>query len=134
MESPAILWFRQDLRLTDLPSLHAACAGGRPIIPCYVLDDASPGQWAMGAASRWWLHPRLASLAGSIEGLGGKLLLLDGDTVEQLITLARDTGAGSIHCSRLVDPWAAGLEERLGKSARIGALGCGCNSAHDQPP
>ena len=55
MAPPNLLWFRQDLRLTDNPALRAAAAAG-PVIPVYILDDVSPGSWTMGGASHWWLH------------------------------------------------------------------------------
>ena len=51
MTSPTIVWFRQDLRLSDNPALQAAA--GRPLVCLYVLDDETPGDWAMGGASRW---------------------------------------------------------------------------------
>ena len=50
-----IMWFRQDLRLKDNLALTAACQANR-VIPIYILDDSNPGRYAMGAASRWWLH------------------------------------------------------------------------------
>ena len=62
METPIIYWFRLDLRTRDLPGLLAAAATGKPLVACYILDDASPGEHAMGSASRWWLHHSLTSL------------------------------------------------------------------------
>ena len=66
--SPVIVWFRQDLRLTDNPALRAAAAAGAPILPLFVLDDETPGDWRWGGASRWWLHHSLASLDTSLKG------------------------------------------------------------------
>ena len=57
-EAPAIMWFRQDLRLADHAALFAATADGRPVVPVYVLDDDSAGAWTLGGAARWWLHGR----------------------------------------------------------------------------
>ena len=37
--APAIVWFRQDLRLADQPALAAALDDG-PVLPVFVLDDA----------------------------------------------------------------------------------------------
>jgi len=34
---PVIVWFRDDLRLSDHPALHAAAATGAPVICLYVL-------------------------------------------------------------------------------------------------
>ena len=61
MSEPVILWFRQDLRLSDQAAVSAAAAEG-PVIPVYVLDDAAPRQWKIGGAQRWWLHHSLQSL------------------------------------------------------------------------
>ena len=61
MSQPVIMWFRQDLRLSDHPALSAAAAAG-DVIPLFILDDETPGEWAIGGASRWWLHHSLAAL------------------------------------------------------------------------
>ena len=111
--APIIYWFRNDLRLADLPGLAAAAATGRPVIPCYILDDDSAGRWAPGGASRWWLHHSLASLEASIAGRGGELLIYRGDTRKILAYLATNTGAAGIYCSRAYEPWAAELERSL---------------------
>ncbi len=89
MTSPIIFWYRQDLRTHDLPGLAAAAATGRPIIPCYILDDESPAEWKIGAASRWWLHHSLGSLAKDLTHLGGKLILRRGEALEVLNQLAQ---------------------------------------------
>ena len=41
--SLTIHWFRQDLRLSDNPSLSAAVENG-DVLPIYILDDYNPGQ------------------------------------------------------------------------------------------
>ena len=74
--SPIIVWFRQDLRLTDNPALRAASESGRPVVPLYIRDDA--GAWAPGGASRWWLHGSLAALAKDLADCGAKLILRSG--------------------------------------------------------
>ena len=50
----SILWFRQDLRIADNSALIEACKNGS-IVPIYILDDKSAGDWKYGAASRWFL-------------------------------------------------------------------------------
>ena len=52
-QSPAILWFRDDLRLADNHALRAAIETGRPVLPIYVHDEASEGLRPLGGASRW---------------------------------------------------------------------------------
>jgi len=118
MKNPVIYWFRQDLRLRDLPGLSAALAAGRPVLACYILDEESPGVWRMGGASRWWLHHSLTALGSEIEALGGQLYLTRGRPEGILADLAVQSGADLICCSRQYEPWARQLEEDL-----HGALG-----------
>ena len=105
-DAPAIVWFRNDLRLSDNPALLAAAASGRPIVPVYVLDDENAGDWAMGAASRWWLHHSLKSLARDIEKLGGRLILRRGDARAIIAELVSETGAGAVYWNRAYERWA----------------------------
>ena len=113
---PVVHWFRNDLRLAGNAALGAAAASGAPVILVYILDDATPGKWKMGGASRWWLEGSLAALAEDIEKRGNRLILLAGDTREVLPRLLRDTKASALYFSRCYEPFAIGLEKDL-KSA-----------------
>lgn len=121
MTAPIIYWFRQDLRLDDLPGLRAAAKTGLPVLPCFILDEESPGDWQPGSATLWWLHHSLAALGASIEKKGGNLHLARGDTAQVLAKLAAETGAQQIFCSRQYEPWAIeqerSLHETLAKEA-----------------
>ncbi len=114
MTQPTIFWFRQDLRLADHPALTAAVATGNPLLACYVLDDVTPGEWAMGGASRWWLHHSLAWLQGEIEAIGGRLVLLKGAAAVEIPALAEAVDASAVYCSRQVEDWAVRQEEETG--------------------
>ena len=107
---PAILWFRDDLRLTDHAALHAAQQSGRAVLPVYILDDAAAGQWTPGAASRWWLHHSLASLQAGLRAVGSGLVLRRGDTVAILADLIQHTGATDVFTGGSADPWARRLD------------------------
>ena len=111
--APVVVWFRNDLRLADNPALQAAAATGRPVVPCYVLDDATPGDWRHGGASRWWLHHSLDSLAGRLARHGLPLVLRRGEAVEELANLVARTGAKTLYCNRACEPWAGRDERRL---------------------
>lgn len=103
---PAILWYRQDLRVEDHPALNAAAADGRPVVAVYVLDDTSPGTWAMGGAARWWLHHSLKSLDAGLRARGGRLVLRRGAAAIVLPALAHEIGATEVHAGRMHEPWA----------------------------
>jgi deoxyribodipyrimidine photo-lyase len=109
--APTILWFRQDLRLADLPALRSAAPG--PVLPVYILDDEAAGDWAPGGASRWWLHHSLRALGKDIEESGGRLHLQRGDTLTALLAFSEAVGARTIHCTRRYEPWAAEQEQML---------------------
>jgi len=101
MSPPAILWFRQDLRLADNPALAAAAAG--PVLPVYVLED---GPEAPGGAARWWLHHSLAALGRALAGRGAPLVLLRGDPRRLIPDLAARIGAREVHAGRQTEPGA----------------------------
>jgi len=102
---PSIVWFRQDLRLSDNPALTAAANAG-PLIPVYILDDETPGAWKPGGASRWWLHHSLVSLSADLEKRGSKLILRRGDANAVLTQIIAETNAQSVCWNRLYEPFA----------------------------
>ena len=117
-QGPAVLWFRQDLRLADHRALAAAMEGGRPVVPLYVLDDEAPGAWRMGGASRWWLHGSLAALDADLRERGSGLVLRRGRAADVVAAVAGEAGAVEIHAGRMHEPWARQQEE--GVSAALG--------------
>lgn len=112
--APVLLWFRQDLRLSDQAALAAAVHDG-PVIPVYVLDDATPRDWKMGGAQRWWLHYSLKSLGENLRVKGSRLILRRGDAVEQIARLAEEAGASRVHALRHYEPWWRNAQKALAR-------------------
>ncbi len=104
MTAPAIVWFRQELRLADNPALDAA--KDRPLLAVFVLDDAAAGPWAPGGASRWWLHHSLLALDAALRARGVALHLARGDAARVIPELAARIGADAVHAGRQYDSWA----------------------------
>ena len=77
-KGPVLVWFRDDLRLSDHPALVAALASDCPVVPVYVYDEHSPAFRPMGGASRWWLHHSLAALDLSLRAKGSYLRIVRG--------------------------------------------------------
>ena len=100
-KSPILLWYRRDLRLSDHPALSAAANAGRPVIPVFIKDKSVN---ALGAAPKWRLGLGVGALADSLEGVSSRLLLREGDALEVLQALIKETGAGAVYWSRLYDP------------------------------
>lgn len=98
-----ILWFRQDLRISDHPALHAALKKG-PIIPIYIWAPEEEGEWPPGAASRWWLHRSLESLKKDLIDLGYPLIIRKGPSLKHLMEIAKQTRASAIFWQDSYEP------------------------------
>ncbi len=85
------------------------------MVPVYILDDETPKHRKMGAASRWWLHHSLTSLAGALEAKGSRLTLRRGKSDEVLATLALETGATRVHALHHYEPWWLNAERAVAK-------------------
>jgi len=111
--APIIVWFRQDLRLSDNPALNAAVNSGQPVLPIYILDDKTPGEWRMGGASRWWLHHSLTALSKALEKAGSRLVLLKGSSKGLIEDLAEYTGAAGVYWNRCYEPFNANRDTAI---------------------
>lgn len=114
--SVSIVWFRNDLRLSDNPALTEAVRSGQTVIPVFVLDDETEGLRPIGGASRWWLHYSLQSLDTSLRKLGSRLTLRRGPAERVLPEFAAGCGAEAIFWNRVYDEGARNRDARLKKS------------------
>lgn len=111
-QAPLIVWFRQDLRLSDNPALTEAVKTGAPILPLYILDDVHAGEWKMGGASRVWLHHSLSSLNTSLKG---NLWVTSGSADRVLTDLITRTGAMGVYWNRCYEPWRVTRDTQIKK-------------------
>lgn len=109
MEAITIFWFRQDLRLADNPGLIEAVKMGT-VMPIYILDEASAGEWCMGEASRWWLHHALISLN---EQLDNNLNVYVGNALEVLRSLCKKNPIQAVYWNRGYEPWRIQLDSKI---------------------
>ena len=105
----SIVWFRQDLRLSDNPALSYAASRGA-VLPVYILDETLPlAGRPVGGAARWWLHHSLSALAKSLGGL----VLLRGRPADLLPELARLVGATTVTWNRCYEPYSVSRDKAL---------------------
>lgn len=124
MTSPALIWFRNDLRLADNPALSAVA--DRPLIALYILDVSSPGLRPLGAASRWWLAGSLRALDAGLRARGGRLILRRGDPAAILPELANRHGIGRIVWNRRYHAGEIAVDRQL--KAQLQSSGVEVNS------
>lgn len=97
----SIVWFRQDLRVSDNPALCEGVERG-DILPIYILDDENAGEHAMGGAARVWLHHALADLDASLDG---KLALYKGRAEDIIQKLTEEYDIQNVFWNRCYEPW-----------------------------
>lgn len=117
-DAPALVWFRNDLRLADNPALTAAAHSGAPLVALYVLDDESAGEWRMGAASRWRLYHSLFSLSRDLAQHGVALTLRRGRAQFVIERFVEEAGAGAVYWNRLYEPWAMRRDSEIKSALR----------------
>lgn len=111
-----IVWFRDDLRVSDNSALSeaAACAAndGAPLICIYILEE-NPALRPLGGASRWWLHHALDELGQSIRKRGGQLILRRGDPAQIIAEICTAHGAAAIYWNRRYHPRAVEIDREI---------------------
>jgi len=97
----SIVWFRQDLRLSDNSAVAAAANLGN-ILPVYILDDSAPDAFKMGSASKIWLHNSLDALNKSLHG---KLNVYIGNSTEIIQALIEQYNIKNVFLNACYEPW-----------------------------
>src|SRR4051812_4821812 len=98
---PIIVWFRDDLRMSDHPALHAAAETRAGVVCLYVLDEQSHALRPLGGAARWWLAQSLRALAAGLAKAGGQLVLRKGPAAKAVAEVAREAGAGAVYWNEI---------------------------------
>ncbi|HEV2895027.1 MAG TPA: deoxyribodipyrimidine photo-lyase, partial [Actinomycetota bacterium] len=118
MPSRAVVWFRRDLRVADHPALLAALDAADQVVPTFVVDRTLLEGRPSGPNRRAFLHGALQALARDLEALGGRLLVLEGDPVTVIPTLARELAAATVWCSQEYTPYARRRDTAVERALR----------------
>ena len=81
-----LVWFRDDLRVTDNPALSWAASRGE--VAGVLIDDTSGGPRPLGRAALWWRERSVASLSTKLP-----MICEQGDPREIIPRLAEELGA-----------------------------------------
>jgi deoxyribodipyrimidine photo-lyase len=107
-----LVWHRGDLRTHDHPALHeAASAGG--VAPCFVLDPSLLKLPYSGNSRIAFLYANLRALDESYRSRGSGLVLRAGKPEEELLKLARESGATAVYALRSYEPVGRARDERV---------------------
>ena len=84
-----IVWFRRDLRLLDNEIVSTACANGNSTIFVFCIDPWFFNQKEIGWKRVHFLFESLVDLDLRLQKLGSRLVVLEGNTVDNLELLAK---------------------------------------------
>ncbi|MFM2078391.1 MAG: hypothetical protein RJA49_2281 [Actinomycetota bacterium] len=122
------MWFRRDLRLADLPALHAAADAGR-VVPLFVLDPAFE---RAGLPRRAFMTAALVSLDVSMDSA---LVYLRGDPARVVPALAAEVGAAAVFVTRDHGPYGRRRDAAVAASLRAADVKfVGVGSPYAVPP
>ncbi|MDO9356625.1 MAG: deoxyribodipyrimidine photo-lyase [Solirubrobacteraceae bacterium] len=112
--APAILWYRRDLRVHDLPALQAAIESGGDdgVIPVFCFDDRLIHGRFASARRTGYLLETLKALDERWHDLGGRLWWRHGDPSKELAKIVDDTGATEVHATEDVTAFARARDDR----------------------
>ncbi|MCT2357189.1 DNA photolyase family protein [Brevibacterium casei] len=112
-----LLWFRDDLRVTDHEALTAARDDG-DVVAIWVREERDAegrGPRPLGAATRWWVHESLQVLGAELDKLGIPLLFAAGTATQIIPEVAADLGADTVRWSRRYAPSSFALDEAVAR-------------------
>jgi len=113
MPSIAVMWFRRDLRVRDLPALADAARAER-IVPVFVFDDRLLRTGRFPSANRTsFMLGCLAELDGALRDRGAKLVVRHGKPETEIPRLANEVGAEDVHFTADASPWSRRRDQQV---------------------
>ncbi|MES2476422.1 MAG: deoxyribodipyrimidine photo-lyase [Verrucomicrobiota bacterium] len=128
-KAPVIHWFRRDLRIADNTALWSAAKPGMPVIPLYLVSHWRDRHSWTGPNRQHFLCQSLESLAKNLETIGGRLMVRQGQAVNELRKLIEESGATALHFNADPDPFGKSVEKQV--AAMCAELGVFCHGHHD---
>lgn len=97
----AIVWLRNDLRLTDNMAIQAAIDSKQAVLPLFIYDQFTSRP--LGGASKWWLNNSLAALRQDLKVIGADLIIKKGNAKNVLEQIAAELNITHIFWNRRYD-------------------------------
>jgi deoxyribodipyrimidine photo-lyase len=97
----AVVWFRDDLRVTDNPTLADTVAAASTVVPVYVFDPRRRGETRYGTEKRGphrseFRRESVRDLRNSLRERGGELFVREGAVEEVVPEIVERAGAGAV--------------------------------------
>jgi deoxyribodipyrimidine photo-lyase len=112
----ALVLFTRDLRVHDNPALATAAREHDTLMPAFVFDRELLRRTRSAPNRLAFLLTSLRDLDGSLRERGARLVLRDGDVVEQAMRLAHEAEITCLYMSADCTPYARARHERLARA------------------
>ena len=119
IQTPVIMWFRNDLRLSDNRALNAALRSGSPVILLFILDRNILDGDRTGVPRANFLREALVSLDRSLQARGSALLVGEGRPEAFIPRLIQETGATALYFNRDYSPYALRRDTAVEAAVRV---------------
>lgn len=119
MKRRAIVWFRQDLRLSDNEALTDALAQAFEVIPVYVFDtrifkgSTEYGFPKTGVHRARFILEAVKDLQRSLKKLGSDLVIRIGRPEEEVFSIAQQVRSNWVFCNRERTPEEVDVQDQL---------------------
>jgi deoxyribodipyrimidine photo-lyase len=130
MSDTAIWWLRRDLRLADNDALAAALAGGRRVVPLFILDPVLLDGPTSSPARTAFLLGGLRALDADLRARGSRLVVRRGRPAVELARVVAETGATAAYAEDDHSPYARRRDAEAQRVAPLHLVG----SAAIRPP
>ncbi|GFZ11829.1 DNA photolyase family protein [Actinidia rufa] len=120
--SNSLIWFRKGIRIHDNPALEHASKGSDYLYPVFVIDPhymepdpnaSSPGSTLAGVNRIRFLLESLADLDSSLQRLGSRLLVLNGEPSEVLLRCLKEWNIKKLCFEYDTEPYYQGLDIKV---------------------
>lgn len=124
-----LVWFRNDLRLSDHVALTRAIQQSQEVIPVYCFDQRQFDTTELGFSKTGshranFLFQSIQSLRESFISIQANLVILQGKPEEELIKLAEEIGAKGIFFSKEVTSEERNVDKSLERAAFSKGIAC----------
>ncbi len=125
--STSIVWFKNDLRLNDNETFFRAIANSDVVLPVYCFEDkhyktSEFGFARTGNFRAQFLLESLQNLDSQLRILGSGLIILTGDAIKELTTVASRFGAQTVYAMEEVAGFEKNTQQQLDK--KLKEIGC----------
>src|SRR5690242_982963 len=112
----AVVWYRRDLRVHDLPALAAAVREHEHVLPLFVFDPVLLGGRFRSAGRTAWMLDALRALDEALSARGGRLALRHGAPEDVLPAVVAEVDADAVHCSEETTGFARARDDRVAEA------------------